>query len=275
LALAVQAPAGEELRLPRIFSDNMVLQRELPIPVWGWAKPGSVVSVTLGETSAEATAAADGRWRVTLPARPLSRDPTPFTVASDGKTLSFANVLVGDVWLASGQSNMEQGIGACRDAETEIANARYPMIRLFMVPNRVAPSPEDDLAEGAWAVCSPETVGQGGWGGFSGAAYYFGRELFSRLDVPVGLIDSTWGGTIIEPWTPVEAFATEPVLDGIARRAAASSPLTPAHRKGMEDYFAALDGWIAGERAKLDAKQPASAPPAFPGELLSPFDANH
>ena len=138
--------------------------------------------------------------------------------------------MVGEVWLCSGQSNMEMGIGMCLDAQNEIAAADYPGIRLLMVTKSWKPEPQNDI-EGTWKVCSPKTVAEGGWGGFSACAYYFGRELHKKLGVAVGLIDSSWGGTRIEPWTPPEGFAAVPALKREFELVELGDPRTAAHQQ--------------------------------------------
>ena len=175
-----------EVRLPKVFSSHMVLQREQPVGVWGWADPNESVTVRLGAENRQIRADDKGQWKVTLPAMKAG-GPLTLTVSASN-SLQFEDVMIGEVWLASGQSNMEMGIGAARDGKAEIAAANYPGIRLLMVPNRWTPEPQSDM-EGTWKVCTPQTVAESGWGGFSAAAYYFGRELHKELGVTVGLID--------------------------------------------------------------------------------------
>ncbi|MBI5708507.1 MAG: 9-O-acetylesterase [Armatimonadetes bacterium] len=199
LVLAL-APASAQSPLPflnPIFSDHMVLQRGMPNTFWGWAKPGSKVSITIAGKNASGTTGADGKWVVKVTPPPVGG---PYKVAVVGEQkVVLDDVLVGDVWICSGQSNMEQGIAACLNPKNEIAAANYPKIRLAMVPKVTAFDPQPTVPTG-WSVCSPETIDKGGWGGFSGVAYFFGRELHKRLDVPIGLVEDCWGGTIIEAW---------------------------------------------------------------------------
>src|SRR5208283_1148099 len=136
----------------------------------------------------------------------------PYVLSVNGSNrIEFEDVMVGEVWVGSGQSNMEMGIGMVRDAEKEIAAADYPGIRLLKVKHAWNAEPQTNI-EGAWKVCSPKTVAEDGWGGFSAAAYFFGRELNRKLGVTVGLIDSSWGGTPIQSWTPPVGFASVPAL---------------------------------------------------------------
>jgi sialate O-acetylesterase len=192
------------LRLPAVFSDHLVLQRNCPIPVWGWAAPGSAVSVTLAGQTARATVDDAGRWMAVLPALPAGG---PYElVVSGSDTLRLQDVLIGEVWVCSGQSNMEWPVSLANNAAEEIAAATCPQMRLFQVPKVTAEAPVTDVA-GAWTVCSPETIAS-----FSAVGYFFGRSLHAELEVPVGLINSSWGGTVAEAWTSREALHAEPVV---------------------------------------------------------------
>lgn len=199
------APARAEVRLPSIFGDHMVLQRGQPLPVWGRDDPGAEVTVTLGEASASAKADADGRWAVELPARKAG-GPHRMTIRGTSEVI-LEDVLVGEVWLCSGQSNMEWTVSGSKDAEAEIEGADHPRIRHIKIGHRPAASPEDDVPSSGWKVCSPATVGE-----FTGVGYSFGRRLLEDLDVPVGLVGVNWGGTRIEPWTPPSGFRAVPAL---------------------------------------------------------------
>jgi sialate O-acetylesterase len=194
-----------------LFSDHAVLQRGVKVPVWGWAGPGTKVTVNFAGQSKTAVAQADGKWMVYLSAMTASAEPRTLTVsgsAADEK-ISVHDVLVGDVWLCSGQSNMEMGIAAC-NVTNEIAQANFPQIRLLTVPHLIANSPTQTL-EGRWLPCSPANVLQGTWAGFSAVGFFFGRELYQQLNIPIGLIHSSWGGTIAEAWTSPEGL--EPLGD--------------------------------------------------------------
>lgn len=185
--------ARSEVRLSRLFADHMVLQRNGPIRVWGWADKGESVRVQLDGQTARTKAGADGRWQVQLPARPAGG---PYQMVVEGKNrLAVNDVYVGEVWLCSGQSNMEFSVRRAAKAAEEINVATYPLIRQFTVPHAVSLQPADDVAGGSWQVCSPETAGD-----FSAVAYYFARDLVRELNVPIGLIHSSWGGTNIETW---------------------------------------------------------------------------
>lgn len=210
IVLAASAfPAFAAPKLPLLhplFCDHAVLQRDAKVPVWGWTQPGSKVSVTFAKRTYTAVAGADGKWMVKLKAMPASAEPRTLTVTStaDHATASINDVLIGDVWLCSGQSNMEMGMSLTK-ATNDIATANFPNIRLLTVPHAVALEPLDTL-ECNWQPCSPQTLAQGQWEGFSAVAFYFGRELHQELGVPIGLIQSAWGGTLAEAWTSAGAL---------------------------------------------------------------------
>lgn len=207
--LLLPASLQAEVKLPAIFGDHMVLQREMPIPVWGWDKPGTEVTVTLGDTSAKATAGEDGRWMVKLPAQKAGG---PHTVKVSGSSdVTFNDVLIGEVWLCSGQSNMEWTVARSANPQEEIANGNHPRIRHIKIPHVPADKPQQDVKAGPWQAATPETVGN-----FTAVGYYFARELQKELGVPIGLIGSNWGGTRIEPWTPPQGFKAVPALKDIA-----------------------------------------------------------
>ena len=194
--LAAPVEVRAEVKLARVFGDSMVLQRDREVPVWGTAAAGEEVRVSLGKQIHTIKAGQDGRWRVKLEAMPAG-GPHELVVKA-ANTLRVKDVLFGEVWLASGQSNMAMTVGRCRDAQAEQAAADFPKIRMFTVKRTAALKPAADC-QGTWQVCSPRTVA-----GFSAAAYYFGRRLHKELGVPVGLINSSWGGTAIEAWTSLE-----------------------------------------------------------------------
>ncbi len=261
-------PALAEVKIPRIFGSNMVLQQEKPIVVWGWDAPGTQVTVTFADKSAQATANAKGEWKVTLPAMKADGKTHVLTIAGSS-TITLANILLGEVWLGSGQSNMEMGIKACNDPDAEVAAANWPNIRLFMIPKKFLPSPTNDV-DAVWKVCSPITIAEGGWAGFSAAAYYFGRILHTNLNVPVGLIESAWGGTRIEPWTAPEGFAMVPSLASILTQAQAMNPKAPLRKELLEKYLKQTEDWIAASRRSITEETFSAPVPAFPAELLPP-----
>ena len=181
------------VRLAGVFGDHMVLQRDQAIPVWGWASPGDEVSVSVAGVSGKATADANGKWMVKLDSLPAGG---PHELVVQGKQkVSVDDVLVGEVWLCSGQSNMKWRVSQSQDFEKEKQNANHPQIRMITVGAHATPEIQDDC-KGKWSVASSETVGS-----FSASAWFFGRKLHEELDVPVGLINSSWGGTDIAAWT--------------------------------------------------------------------------
>lgn len=202
--LLIASAASAAVRLPAVLSDHAVLQRAASVPVWGWADPQEAVTVEFGQQRATTRAGADGRWRVALDLRQAATEPAVLHVRGAANALTVDDVLVGEVWLASGQSNMEKPLGEksgqrpVPNHEQEIAAANYPDIRLFKVQRKNAGQPLDDVA-GVWERCAPNSIGRIN---FSAVAYFFGRRLHQQLRAPVGLIDATWGGTRIEPWTP-------------------------------------------------------------------------
>jgi sialate O-acetylesterase len=172
----------------------MVLQRDQPVVVWGWARPKDVVTVRVADMSGRATASIDGAWTVTLP-RHAAGGPFSLTVQAGGITRDVHDVVFGDVWLASGQSNMEWDVAASNDADAEIASAHDSLIRQFKIPISWSNMPEPELAGGTWSVADPAHVGR-----FTAVGYFFARELRKSVPVPIGIINSSWGGSAIETW---------------------------------------------------------------------------
>jgi sialate O-acetylesterase len=267
-----EGTAQAEVRLPQVFSSHMVLQQEKPVVIWGWAQPNEKVTVELTTGSQQVQANERGEWKAVLPAMKAG-GPYTLTVTGSSK-VRFEDVMVGEVWLCSGQSNMEMGIGACRDAQNEIAAADYPGIRLLLVTKSWKPEPQNDI-EGTWKVCSPKTVAEGGWAGFSACAYYFGRELHKKLGVAVGLIDSSWGGTRIEPWTPPEGFAVVPALKREYELVQLGDPRTSAHQQRLEQFLQETERWQTAARQALTARALVPTMPTYPAELLPPRDVQN
>jgi sialate O-acetylesterase len=217
-ALALLAlPAGAEVRLPAILSDHMVLQRAPRVPVWGWAAPNEGVSVRFGQQARSVQAGPDGRWRVELDLAQVAQAPGVLSVRGESNEILVNDVLVGEVWLASGQSNMEKPLGDKKGqrptfgSEETVAAADHPDIRLFKVAKTKAEQPAQDVS-GVWVRTSPATIVSSQ---FSAAAYHFGLKLKQELGTPVGLIDASWGGTRIESWTPpdlVQQLALPPAV---------------------------------------------------------------
>lgn len=265
LCLSAGAFSRADVKMPAIFGDHMVLQRDAGVPVWGWADPGETVTVTAGADKATGTAGQDGRWAVKLAKLPASSKPVEITIAGKN-TLVLHDVLVGDVWVCSGQSNMEFGIKAFMTKE-ELAAAGEPQIRLFSVPKLVAPSPVKDIGPapanvpllGTWQVCTPEMlVKTGEWSGFSAVGYYFGREIHNFTHQPVGLIGSNWGGTRINSWTSLKTLQANPSMKSMAKGALDFQENYEQIKKTYEtvtlpQWNATLAKWKLDNKALFDA----------------------
>ena len=257
LALLVLPCAQAELRLPALFSDNMVLQQGIAVPVWGWADEGEVITVTFRGQSAIATAH-EGKWFIQL--RKLKAGgPDVLTISTKTRTLRLANVLVGEVWVCSGQSNMEWPLSRSYESQADIAASASPNIRLFTVPKLKASEPVNDV-KSSWLECNPQTVP-----GFSAVGYYFGRELQKARNVPVGLIHTSWGGS------PAEVWMSENVLSG-----------NPDYKRDIMDrssaelktYQAALEKFNQEteelkKQGQTQTKKPPGAPYWKPTELYN------
>ena len=207
--LAVSARA--ELKLPAIIGDNMVLQQQQANPVWGWDAPGTEVKVTFAGQTKSAKAGADGKWTVKLDAVPANAQPATITIKGSS-TKELKNVLVGEVWICSGQSNMGFNLSSVWDADLDIAQAKFPQIRLISVPQVGTQEIQDDF-KGQWEECSPANAGQ-----FTAVGYHFGRVLHEMLGVPVGLIDNAWGGSACEAWVKRDVLEKDPRFAAISAR---------------------------------------------------------
>ncbi len=207
-ALSVGVCADAELRLPAIIGDHMVLQQEASTPIWGWADPGEKIDVRIGKHRVRTKAGDGGEWRVNVPPLPVGATYEMTVSGSTGK-ITLHDIAVGEVWVCSGQSNMQWTLSAAVNGEAEVAKAGYPAIRLFTVGLVPAEEPQDDCT-GEWVACSPETAG-----GFSAVGYFFGRKLHRDLGVPVGLINTSWGGTPAQAWTSPETFRSKPGLQKV------------------------------------------------------------
>lgn len=259
-ALLLSPLSRADVKLPGIFGDHMVLQRDMKLPVWGWAAGGEKVTVQVDKQPAvSATADAQGRWRVQLPPLPAGG---PHTLTVTGKnTVIVKDVLVGEVWLCSGQSNMEWVVGSSDNAPQEIAAANFPQIRQIKIPKLVAAVPADNVSA-PWQVCAPGTVA-----GFTAAGYFMARHLHKELGVPIGLINSSWGGTLIEPWTPVSGFADVPALKDIHQRVVQTLPNNAQYQERLKRHLAEVEKWSAAAKEALAKGAAAPVSPAFPEEI--------
>lgn len=231
-----------DIRLPKLFSDGVVLQRQQPIPLWGSGDPGQMLEITLAGRTVMTRVGENGRWRTQLPALPAG-GPYTLRVAAGEQTVEVRDVLLGDVWLCSGQSNMEWTVAGANRAEEEIREADYPGLRMFTVEKDYAAMPRDELAGGRWQPALPEFVGD-----FSAVGYFFGRRLHRELEVPIGLIHSSWGGTDIQPWTSWETMVALEEYRRLDRRQVARA--VAQSQAGMADFRNALqsdrgaeEGW--------------------------------
>ena len=251
--LAFVSAARADVKLPAIISEHMVVQSGVEVAVWGWAEAGEEVAVSFAGQTKSAKANATGKWTLKLEKLKAANEPLTLTVKGKN-TLTVQDVLVGEVWLGSGQSNMALQVSRANNPEEEAAAAKLPAIRMFTVNSDAAPTAQDDC-KGSWEVCDPATVGR-----FSAAAYFFGRELHKALGVPVGLINSSVGGTPIESWISPEAQQNSPELQRYVdelKKTEAAIDLTAAKAKYERD----LAQWKeAAAAAKAEKKTPPRPP---------------
>jgi sialate O-acetylesterase len=248
--LASSLAAMADVRLPALVSDNMVLLQDAGANVWGWADTGEKVTVKLGGLSAETSADPQGKWSVKL--RGLKPGVAGDMTVTGKNTLTVKNVAAGEVWLASGQSNMEWPVSKAKDAGQEIAACNFPDIRVFTVTKKGSEKPLEDVA-GKWDVATPENAGK-----FSAVGYFFARELHQKLKQPVGLIHSSWGGTPVETWLPASGMKANPAFFDHWKKKQENYPKAKADYDGAKKKFDA-----EAEKAKAEGK-PAPRPPRAP-----------
>lgn len=225
LLLATQARG--DVRLPAIFSQHMVLQQNTKVPIWGWADPNEAVTIAIGEVKATSITGADGRWTAVLENLKASDRPVDLIVAGKN-TITVHDVLVGDVWVCSGQSNMEFGLRGAHNAGEEIPKANHPTLRLFMVGKKAANEPQDDCV-GQWVVCTPVTAAK-----FSAVGYFFARDIQKSQHVPVGMIGTYTGGMPAQSWTSMEALKAEPSFGEFVKTAENMKARFPAMKSQYE-----------------------------------------
>jgi sialate O-acetylesterase len=243
-----------EVKLAQIFSDHAVLQRDQPLPVWGWASPGEKISVSLGGQQAQSLAGDDGKWIVRIPSQPMSKEPLVLTVVGDGNTIERQDILLGDVWLCSGQSNMEFPLAAC-DSQPDIQSAEFPLIRQFGVEMHFASTPQSDV-KGQWQVCSPQTSP-----GFSAVGFYFARKVFRETGVPIGLMRSSVGGTNIECWMSQETLLNTPELEPFAKMMRES---LADYQRELADSLPGIEKWTQESRQAMSRGELIPMPPLWP-----------
>ncbi len=257
-SLGLASALSAEIKLPAVIGDHMVVQQSKPVTIWGWAGKNEQVTVRLAGQEKQARASADGKWQAVFDPLKAGGPALEMTVRGEkGPDIVVKDILVGEVWLCSGQSNMEWAMDWLPNPNPEIMRAAHPNLRLFLVPKRTADRPKDDVIA-KWALCSPASVRP-----FSAVAYYYGLELHLKLGVPVGVIESAWGGTLIEPWTPPAGFAAVPDIKPILDKQAASYE---DYRKVLEKALPAWDLWVHETQKALKAKSimPPQPEPDFP-----------
>lgn len=262
-SLIVGSSAQADVKLPRVFSSNMVLQREMKVPVWGTADDGEEVTVTFqGQTLT--TKAEGGKWRVNLEPLKASKDPATLTVSGKNK-VEFQNVLVGEVWVCSGQSNMEWSLLNTDNSEEVISASTNPMIRLFVVQHQISETPAEDVkAQWQWVQAMPDSVRY-----FTAVGYFFGREIELTQDVPVGLIQSAWGGTPAEAWTPEASL--EEIPEWANKIKNFYGPIAAKRDEIAAKYKQQVSDWQeASKKAKAEGKQAPNYPNAPMAPGLSP-----
>jgi sialate O-acetylesterase len=216
LLVLIHSPLFAQVKLARLFSDHVVLQRQKPVPVWGWASPNEKVKVVLASQTQNAKADETGKWMVKF--SPMEAGgPYQLTVSAKSGSATVSDILIGEVWLCSGQSNMEWPVSAANNYQEEKKNADYPQIRHFRVEHEVSISPEKDLTKGEWKVANAETIGA-----FTAIGFFFARELYQKLNIPIGILHSSWGGSQIEGWIGRDAMLSSDELRTYAQTMPAS-----------------------------------------------------
>jgi len=264
LATTLALPARADITLAPLFRDHAVLQRDKPLPVWGRAAPGEHITVTFRGQTVTTTATADpgstdARWIVYLPPFAASTQPADLTVTgANNNTIRLTDILTGEVWLCSGQSNMERRVSQFANAAAETAAANNPLIRVITINRRESDTPATDAETTGWLLPSPKTAGD-----FTAVGYYFARELQPRINVPVGIVASSWGGTQIESWISAATLASNPAFAPVAQRWQKILDAYPAAKETYDKKKAAA--------AKTKTKQnPNARPPVGPGHQDTP-----
>jgi sialate O-acetylesterase len=265
--LSVLPTLRAEVVLAPLFQDHAVLQRDRALPIWGTADAGEAVTVSLGGHSVRATAGKDGRWLVKLDPLPANANPQELVVKGRANTITVRDVLIGDVWLLSGQSNMEWPVRWSINADAEIAAATDGRIRHFKTTRTIA-HPAAPTVSGSWAVASPETAGH-----FSAIGYFFARDVIREVGVPIGLLNSTWGGTPVESWLPQASLHQYPVRR-LAFEHLAKTVVDIARKYGQHERE--LAGWAARSDGTPKPNEPwTPGPEIAPGVLFNGMVAPH
>lgn len=251
--LTVPRLVTADVRLPKLFSDHAILQRDQELTVWGWAEPGENVVVKLGASTSQTSADGAGRWAVKLAPQPVSLVALTMIVEGNNR-IEIRDILLGDVWLCSGQSNMEFPLGAC-DASEDIQAAGLPLIRQFGVELHFAQSPQTDV-RGQWSTCSPQTAA-----GFTAVGFYFARRVHAETGVPIGLLRSSVGGTNIECWMSQETLLNTPQLEPYAKIMRES---LAEYQKELESTLPEIEAWTTASRTALQSGNDIPLPPTWP-----------
>lgn len=225
-----------EIKIPNFFSDGMVLQRQKPVPVWGWGTPGENVTVSFKGHSLSAVVSASGEWKVIFPSMKADKIPANIEIISKSGKKVISNVVIGEVWICSGQSNMEFTIRGLKNASEIAKTANYPLLRTYNIYQVLSGYPEKNV-NGKWVECSSATVAS-----FSAVGFYFGRELMEKLDVPVGIINSSVGCTSIEAWTSGEGFRMIPELKAHVEKIENANR---EYEKEWREYLPKVQAWLA------------------------------
>lgn len=264
--LLLLVPAGAtrgEVRLPRLFGDNMVIQRDRPAPVWGWATPGEQITVSFAGQAKTATARADGRWQVTLDPLPADDQGRDLMVRSDraARPVRLGNVVVGDVWLCAGDFGAYWQTYACLEADLEVPAARYPSIRLLSIADRTSNTPLDDI-EGQWMPCSPTSVTS-----FSALGYFFARALHRELNIPIGVIDAAYRYSFMRSFLPPAGLQMVPELKAARERMESWDSTTDAGRAAFSATVARVEAWLPVAEAALRDGTPIPPQPLVPAPI--------
>lgn len=262
----IASSASAEVKLPALFTDHMVVQRDQPLKVWGWADPSESVVVSIGNSKATAVADATGKWHLELPPMPANKSPSSLIIQGTNR-IEIKDILVGEVWVCSGQSNMEWSVAASMNPQEEIAAANHPLIRHIKVPLVPSMIPLENF-QSSWQVCSPNTAA-----GFTAVGYYMARELSIKLDIPVGLINSSWGGTRVEPWIPPVGFQRVEALQNIYQSVVGRTPGSAPYAKRLDEHIKSLEDWLVKAKTYKERREVLAPNPSFPAEL-SPYASN-
>ena len=259
IVLSTKFSLSAQVKLPALVSDNMVLQQNAKVNLWGWASPNEKINIQLGwsDNLIETITSADGTWKTTVDTPNGSEQAYIITINATNKIV-LNNILIGEVWICSGQSNMYFPVGkeegtwktGVKNYQEEVKNASFPNIRLFTVLTNASPKPLDDVI-GSWKICSPESINT-----FSAVAYFFGRELYQKLNIPIGLISTSWGGTKAEAWTSQNVLENNISFLPILQQDAKNEKI---YQEKLEAYYlASINGQIASaaNAPKSELKKP-------------------